>query len=278
MNSSFFLPESLPDLWQITSKHPDAVFMAGGTDLLVSLRAKGVEIPSIICLEKIIELQTIKETDGIIRIGAATTLTSLLESEIISRKLPVLHSAVCELGSPLIRNMGTIGGNICTGSPAGDTLPPLYVLQAELLLKSATNERTVSIDSFITAPGQTTLQDGEILDSICISVPKQFNVHHFEKVGQRKALAISVVSFAALLHTEENIVQNARFAWGSVGPTIVRSHDAEAAVVGKALTLTTLNTAAEIARLTITPISDIRSTSEYRKQVAGNLLLRLATI
>ncbi len=87
-----------------------------------------------------------------------------------------------------------------------------------------------------------------------------------------------MVSFAAILHTEGNTVQKARFSWGSVGPTIIRSHDAEAAVAGKALTLTTLNTAADIARLTIKPISDIRSTSEYREQVAGNLLLRLATI
>ena len=173
--------------------------------------------------------------------------------------------------------MGTIGGNICTGSPAGDTLPALYVLEAEMVLRSAIRERKVPIDEFIKGPGQTELQDNEILYSIQISLSKGFNLHHFEKVGQRKALAIAIVSFAALLHIDDSIVQRARFAWGSVGPTIVQSREVEAAVEGKKLSVSTLKAAASLARLAVSPISDLRATSDYRKQVAGNLLLRLAT-
>jgi len=272
-----FLPQSLDDLWKVSKKHPETQIMAGGTDLLVRLRSQGKRLPTLVCLERIAELQSIDDSGGVVRIGAATTLTSLLQSQIIRSQLPILHSSISELGSPLIRNMGTIGGNICTGSPAGDTLPALYVLGAELVLRSATAERKVPIDKFIKGPGQTELQKSEILYSIQISPSKSFNLHHFEKVGQRKALAIAIVSFAALLHIEDNIVQRARFAWGSVGLTIVKSREAEAMIEGKKLSLRTLEAAASLARLAVTPISDLRASDEYRRQVVGNLLLRLAT-
>lgn len=274
---NIFLPQSLDDLWNVSKKHPKAQIMAGGTDLLVRLRGEGKLLPTLTCLERIAELQSVEESGGTVQIGSAATLTSLLQNEIIRTQLPILHSSISELGSPLIRNMGTIGGNICTGSPAGDTLPALYVLGAELVLRSATGERIVPISDFIKGPGQTELQDNEILYSIQIPLSKGFNLHHFEKVGQRKALAIAIVSFAAMLHIEDNIVQKARFAWGSVGPTIVQSREVEAVVEGKRLSLTTLKAAANLATLAVTPINDLRATCDYRKQVAGNLLLRLAT-
>ena len=273
--TSFFLPESFEELWTDLDAHPNAKIMAGGTDLLVFLRAKGGKIPTIICLEKISTLDTIEQRDGFIYIGAATSLTTLLESAVIGSQLAVLHSAVGELGSPLIRNMGTIGGNICTGSPAGDTLPALFVLRAEVVLKSRRSERILPINSFITGPGKTVLQDDEILHSIRVPVSGQFNIHHFEKVGQRKALAISIVSLAALIRTEKDIIKEARFAWGSVGPTIIESQEVEQSLLGQPLTLPMLENAANLARQAVMPISDLRASGEYRKQVAGNLLLRL---
>ncbi len=275
MKTSFLLPDTLDALWADLDAHPNAKIMAGGTDLLVFLRAKGGKTPTIICLEKITALNTIEQRDGTIHIGAVTSLTNIFESEVIGNQLGVLHSAIGELGSPLIRNMGTIGGNICTGSPAGDTLPALFVLRAEVVLKSRRSERILPIHSFITGPGKTVLQDGEILHSIRVPVSDQFNIHHFEKVGQRKALAISIVSFAALVSTEKNIVKEARFAWGSVGPTIIESEEVEQSLLGHPLTLPMLEIAANLARQAVMPISDLRASGEYRKQVAGNLLLRL---
>ncbi len=275
MKTSFLLPDTLDALWADLDAHPNAKIMAGGTDLLVFLRAKGGKTPTIICLEKITALNTIEQRDGTIHIGAVTSLTNIFESEVIGNQLGVLHSAIGELGSPLIRNMGTIGGNICTGSPAGDTLPALFVLCAEVVLKSRKSERILPINSFITGPGKTVLQEGEILHSIRVSVSDQFNIHHFEKVGQRKALAISIVSFAALVSTEKNIVKEARFAWGSVGPTIIESEEVEQSLLGHPLTLPMLEIAANLARQAVMPISDLRASGEYRKQVAGNLLLRL---
>jgi len=275
MKTSFLLPDSLNALWADLDTHPNAKIMAGGTDLLVFLRTRGEKTPAIICLEKISALDTIEQRDGSLYIGAATSLTNIFENELIDNHLGVLQSAIGELGSPLIRNMGTIGGNICTGSPAGDTLPALFVLRAEVVLKSRKSERILPINSFITGPGQTVLQNGEILHSIRIPVSSQFNIHHFEKVGQRKALAISIVSFAALVCTEKNIVKEARFAWGSVGPTIIESKEVEQSLLGQPLTLSMLENAANLARQAVMPISDLRASGEYRKQVAGNLLLRL---
>lgn len=273
-----FLPASLTELWQITGNHPESAIMAGGTDLLVRLRAEGRKIPKLVCLERIEELQTIEASGRSIRIGSAATLTSLLQNETISEHLPVLHRSIAELGSPLIRNMATMGGNICSASPAGDTLPALYVLKANLVLKKQTGERTIPIDRFFTGPGQTILARDEILHSILITVPEDFNIHHFEKVGQRKALAISIVSFAALLHIEDGMVQKVRMSWGSVGPTIVHCREAEKALTGRTLSPENLEAAAHLARKAVIPISDIRADAHYRRQVAGNLLLRLAAL
>lgn len=273
-----FLPESLEDLWKILHHQPEYKIMSGGTDLLVRLGAGGKQPPAVVCLEKIGALNTLEKTKDEIRIGPGVTLTELLHNHLIHEHLPILHKSISTLGSPLIRNMGTLGGNICTASPAGDTLPALYLLDARVALQSARGNRVLPLQNFIKGPGKTALADNEILSSIIIPRPDPFNIHHFEKVGQRKALAISVVSLAALLNIHKGIVKEARLAWGSVGPTIVRSRKVEAALEGKELTLASLEHAATLARSVVSPISDVRASADYRRKVTGNLLLRLAAL
>jgi len=180
------------------------------------------------------------------------------------------------LGSPPIRNMGTIGGNICTASPAGDTLPPLYVLAAEVELHGKAGIRRVPLHQFITGPGQTLLGAGEILTGIRIRKPPGVNHQRFTKVGQRQALACCIASLAALLEiSAAGVVEAARLAWGSVGPTVVTSSAAEAALTGAVLSRESLDQAAVFARRDVAPIDDIRASAAYRREVAGNLLLRL---
>ncbi|MBA3013252.1 MAG: xanthine dehydrogenase family protein subunit M [Proteobacteria bacterium] len=272
------LPESLDALWDLLDQHPQAGIMAGGTDLLVSLRAGKQHLPTVICLERLAPLQTIEPLDQTLRIGAGVTLTRILENSLVHTHLPLLHKSVASLGSPLVRNMATLGGNICTASPAGDTLPALYVLGAKLSLASAKGRRILPLESFIQGPGKTALAKGEILDSVIIPFPAGFGVQHFEKLGQRNALAISVVSFAALIRTQDNLVQRARFAWGSVGPTIVRSPQAEKALEGNPLSLEALLRVADLARAAVEPITDVRASADYRRRVAGNMVLRLAAL
>lgn len=272
------IPESMEELWRIFEKHPGARVYAGGTDVLVKMRA-GLEANAscLICLERIKELGAVSEDGETIRIGACTTHTRLLGDPLVTKHLPILAQAVRVLGSVLIRNMGTIGGNVCTASPAGDTLPPLYVLDAELELRSANGTRCVPIGDFITGPGRTVLGEGEILAALRVRKPRECNVFHYEKVGQRKGLCCAAVSLAAVLRVSSaGVVEKAALAWGSVGPTIVRSEDVERMLVNERLSPERLREAAAQVGEIVSPISDVRADEAYRRAVAGNLLLRLS--
>lgn len=273
---SVYLPPNLDELWQCFAENPEALVYAGGTDVLVNMRNGIVNPQTLICLERIGKLKGITESPTHVRVGACSTLSHLLEHSLINKHYPVLIKALQTLGSPLIRQMGTIGGNICNASPAGDTLPPLYVLQAEIEIKSSQSSRIISISEFISGPRQTQLREGEIVSAVILKKGQDFNVQHFEKVGLRKALACSVVSMAALLKlSDEGIVKNAYLAWGSIGPTVVTSDACEKFLIGKKLTRETLEVAASNISQEATPIDDVRAEDAYRKTVAGNLLLRL---
>jgi xanthine dehydrogenase FAD-binding subunit len=270
------LPASPDELWRCLEDLPQAVVYAGGTDLLVKMY-HGLSNPrALICIERIQELRGVSEQGGHIRIGSCTTHAHLIADPLVQAHLSVLGQAVKQLGSPPIRNMGTIGGNICTASPAGDTLPPLYALEAEVEIQSKGNMQRIQIEEFILGPGAVNLQPGEILAAVWIKKPDEYNLHHFEKVGLRNALACSVVNMAALLgFGSDGIVRKASLAWGSVGPTIATCREAEEALTGEKLTPEGLREAAAIVRKTVNPITDVRADAEYRRTVAGNLLLRL---
>jgi xanthine dehydrogenase small subunit len=273
-----FLPGHLGALWSRMAEHPEARVFAGGTDLLVQMRARREDAPVLIGLERIVELHGVRKTPSGLWIGAGNTHRRLLDDPRIRKDFPVLAQALRALGSPAIRNMGTIGGNLCTASPAGDALPPLYILGAELELSTRSRRRTVPIDTFITDPGKTVLRPGEILTGIRLNRPDGYEIHHYEKVGQRKALACTIASMAALLKiSPTGEIEAARLAWGSVGPTVVTSAEVEAALIGERLSPTVLETAARLARQAVSPIDDLRASANYRRRVSGNLLLRLGT-
>lgn len=277
MNRAVFLPETLPKLLELADRYPDAVLYAGGTDVLVRLRAGAIAPSALICLERVTELRFIQEREDRLVIGAGARLTDILESSPAAAHLPLLRQAVRVLGSPLIRHAATIGGNICTASPAGDTLPALTILNAVLELRTSGSTRRVPLPEFILGPGRTARLPGEILTAIDIPKPADFNIHHFEKVGQRNAMAISIASFAALLRlSDSGVVENARLAWGSVGPTVVTSKAAENALIGNRLNHDVLARAAAMAQAAVSPIDDIRAGAAYRRQVSGNLMRRLS--
>lgn len=273
-------PRSLADLWRAMEKFPEASLYAGGTDLMVKRRSGLANSAALICLDRIEALKGIDcREDASIRIGACTTHTRLLTHSGLQRDLPVLVQAVAGLGSPPIRNMATIGGNICTASPAGDTLPPLYVLGAEVEMLREDGLRRMPIAEFIVGPGQTQLEPGEILSAIWIKKPAENHLHHFEKVGQRNALACSVASLAATLRiSADGVIENAAFAWGSVAPTIFTSAEVEHALIGTRPSLESLQQAAAIVRRQVSPITDVRAAAGYRRIVSGNLLLRLMNL
>jgi xanthine dehydrogenase small subunit len=274
-----FLPESFDELWRFLSDNPGARIFAGGTDLLVWLRSGRIKPASLIGLERIEALQGIVESDDGVRIGAGVTHETLLESPIIGRLFPVLTQALKTLGSPHIHHRGTIGGNIMTASPAGDTLPPLYTLGASVEVRSAHGARSLPVEAFISGPGRTALAAGEILAAVFLPRPVGTTVQYFEKVGLREAMACAVASLAAVLGlSPSGTIESVRLAWGSVGPTVMRLPEIESALVGRPFTRETFEAAVPLVGTQLSPISDVRASAAYRKLVAGNLLLRLPAV
>jgi CO/xanthine dehydrogenase FAD-binding subunit len=274
--SHVLVPTTLENLWTFMAENPDAMIYAGGTDLLVKIRSCAVTTDYLICMERLNELKGVRVEAGEIHLGALTTHREMLDSPIVQRDLPLLYSALKNLGSPPIRNMGTLGGNIVTASPAGDTLPPLYVSNAHLEIRSKNSSRLAPIESFILGPGRVDMRPGEIVSQVVINKNTRFMVHHYEKVGRRSALACSVVSMAALMNiSPDNTISEIRLAWGSVGPTIMRFRDIETFLVGRTLTVRGIEDAIRKVQQSVVPIDDVRASAAYRREVAGRLMLRL---
>ena len=274
-----FFPESFGELWRALSDHPSARILAGGTDLLVWLRNGRVPPSVLICLERIEDLQIIGETRDGVRIGAGVSHERLLDNAVIRGLFPVLTQAVATLGSPHIRRTGTLGGNIMTASPAGDTLPPLYILGARVEVQSTHGVRCLPVETFLSGPGKTALRPGEILAAVFIPRPEGITCQYFEKVGLRQAMACAVASLAAVLRiSDSGKIERVRLAWGSVGPTVMRLPEIEAALTGRPFCRETIAGVVPLVGQQLSPISDVRASAAYRKQVAGNLLLRLLTV
>jgi CO/xanthine dehydrogenase FAD-binding subunit len=271
------LPRTLDELWDFLEADPNTAVYAGGTDLLVNLRAGRINPNKLVCLERIEEIRGVRDAGAEVFIGAATTHSSVLQDPLVRCEFPVLAKAVRVLASPAIRTMGTIGGNIVNASPAGDTLPPLYVLEAEVEIVSRKETKRIPVADFIVGPGQVRLRAEEIVKGVWIRKAPAFNVHHFEKVGLRKSQACAVASLAALLSVSEDMkIERTRLAWGSVGPTVVRSAEVEEALVGQEPEPEKLLEIARLVERIVSPIDDVRASAQYRRIVAGRLLLRLS--
>ncbi|MFP5115600.1 FAD binding domain-containing protein [Bacillaceae bacterium C204] len=254
----------------------DCAIMAGGTDVMVLHKSgRGVppKIPKpLIFINHLSELKQVYQNQKDLHIGACCTYSELLEHPLIPKPL---KNAIKTIAAPAIRNRGTLGGNICNASPAGDTLPLLYVYNAKLLLRSVNGDRLVAISDFIQGPRRVQRFHNEILAEIILpSVLEEGAYVVFEKVGNRNADAIAKVGFAGFIRINGARIEDVRFAFGAVGPTMVRSSDIEKTLVGKTIPLADADIAQVVAAFDkiIRPIDDQRSTALYRKTVALNLL------
>lgn len=249
--------------------------LAGGTDLFVRLR-KGTERPPyLVYLGDLPELRGIREVEGGIEIGAAVTHAQILASPATAR-LPILRLALRTIGSPALRHMGTLGGNLVNASPAGDGLIPLYLLEARVDLVGPHGERSLPVGEFIRGPGRTALHPGEVVRAITILFPRDGARPYFRKVGRRRALLIAVASLGALVWLEDGRVREARLAWGSVAPTVLRPREVEQGLRGRPLRPDAWADLRDAVAAAVRPISDLRASADYRRQVSGNLLLDLA--
>ncbi len=268
-----FMPQSLKEALRIR-KEEKAIPFAGGTDLMVKRgRLRGLapyfEKP-VLFLHKVKELTGVKFEEGRLIIGALSTLSEILENRDITL---ILKYAIAEIASPAIRNLATIGGNICNASPAGDTLPPLYVMNARVVLSSFTSEREMKIMDFIKGPGSTDLKEEELLKEIIIPV-EFFNIVFYRKVGTRKANSLSKVSFAGVARLDDGIIKDIRISFGAVAPTPLRAPEIEEEIIGKnkvKIIAKIPDILEKYARI-IRPIDDQRSTARYRKTISLKIL------
>jgi len=269
-----YRPLSLDEALEI-AETKNALPLAGGTDLMVQHRnwyglPPRIERP-VMFIGHLSELQGVHVEGDNLLIGSGTSLAYILESKQISL---LLKQAVRSIGGPAIRSRASLGGNVCNASPAADTLPPLYVLGAELLLQHQKGERTVPIKSFIQGPGKTSLKRGEILTAVRIPV-KEPEITFFRKVGTRASNALSKLSIAAAASTEKGVVKDVRLALGAVAPTVVRSTEAENLMRGKTPSEIRggLYRILEAYNRVLDPIDDQRSSSLYRLKASFRLIL-----
>ena len=269
---------SLAEAYALLEKKPAGLrVLAGGTDLMVQIGARvGLDkIGHVLDIWRVGELRGVELRDGVLRLGALTTYTELMKSPIVAGALPALAAVSREVGAWAIQNRGTLGGNVCNASPAGDTLPLLIAAGAGFVLGGPRGERTVTADKFFLAYRKTSIAEDELL--LRVDIPALSNDEQlvYRKVGTRRAQSISKTLIAIRGGCRAGKLHGVRIAAGCVAPIPIRCPLAEAAVEGRPANAETLQAARAALEQDIRPIDDIRSTVGYRRRVSGNVLERL---
>ena len=253
-----------------------AKIIAGGTDLVLELE-KGLYSTSemLIDVSRIPGLDSIlRDADGTIHLGAMVTHNHVVGSDLLHRYAPLLVQACYGVGSPQIRNRGTVVGNLVTASPANDTISPLMALDAILTLRSQAGSRKVKLADFYTGVRKTVLQPEELVVDIAFKGLSETQRSIYKKYALRKAQAISLVNASIVLTMENNVVVNSNITLGAVAPIIIHAKKAEAYLVGKELTVEVIAEAGQMASEDASPITDIRSSADYRKKISSILVKR----
>lgn len=243
--------------------------IAGGTDVLVSMKDPNNTNERLVYIGDIEELRFIKEDTKGLHIGAGTIIAELEENEIIKKKYTALYEASQIMANTQVRNLGTIGGNICNASPAGDTIAPLMVLDAQVKIESKQSSKWVSLNDFFTGPRQTILKKNEIVTEILI--PKNDLVSAYERIGSRKASSISICGCAVALNVVNGVYKDIKVALSSVAPTVVRSYEFEKEVLGRKVESLDFAGCQQLLSKCINPITDRRASKWYRSEVAKAL-------
>jgi xanthine dehydrogenase small subunit len=262
---TLFDPKTTDEALRLLHVEGPLVPMAGCTDLYVALNFGTLKAKRFINLWRLAEWRAIDESGSVLSIGALATYTDIIRSPLAARRVPMLVAAAREVGGVQIQNRGTLGGNIANASPAGDTLPVLAAAEAIVVLASASEQRRVPLLEFYTGYRRTVMRSDELITAI--EIPRLPRRQWFRKVGTRAAQAISKVVMAGLPSFDG---RPPRLAIGSVAPTVVRLPRTEMALAAGASIADAQQTLLE----EIEPIDDIRSTADYRRRVAANLLAR----
>jgi xanthine dehydrogenase small subunit len=268
----FYKPTSIDRAVRFRADHPGSIIISGGTDVGVVYNKRMRAIDVALSTAGMPELRTIRADDNTLYVGATASLTALERSSL--QHLPELGRFLAWFGSPLIKNAGTLAGNLVTGSPIGDTVPALMVLGAEIDLAGVGGTRRVPIERFYTGYRQTVLGPDELLTGVRIPLLAAGEVFKLYKVSRRKDLDISGFGAAIWMRLGGRVIEDLRIAYGGVGPMVMRLPRAEAALRGQVATPERFEHAGREAQAEVTPISDVRGSQQYRRTLAANILLK----
>lgn len=272
----YFAPRKIEEALEILSKYGKEIkVIAGGTDLLIQYYDRLYEVGSWLDLKNIKELKEIKIYQNQIEIGAMVTHAQLEKSEDIKKYFPILSQAAADIGSPQIKNRGTIGGNIVNASPAGDLLAPLMAYDAQFKLLSIQKETLIPAEEFFIGPKKTILEPTQLLTRIILPLPSEKTYGCWIKIGKRKALIIATITLALVVEMAEDnrTVKDVRTCLGSVAPTPIEIKEIRKKMVGKNFDQLDFTELGQLVEDKISPIDDIRGTREYRKDVAKNIMI-----
>jgi xanthine dehydrogenase small subunit len=267
-----FSPRSSDELAQTLLAHPDAVIVAGGTDVGLWVTKLHQALPLTLLLGAVQDIRGVEETADTIRIGGGATYQDALPA--LERYYPDFGAMIRRIGSRQIRNRGTIGGNVANASPIGDTPPPLLALDATLVLRRGDVRRSVKLDDFFAGYRRTVLAAGEFIERIDVPIPRPGEQFRCYKVSKRFDQDISAVCGAFRLRLQDGVVRDIRIGFGGMAATPVRPTVVEEALIGRPWTEATIRMAQAVMDSAFSPLSDMRASASYRRIVARNLLLK----
>lgn len=276
----FHEPRTEKEACQILAEYGDkARPIAGGTDLVVNMKKKLMSPEHVVSLSRIASLKSLQKENGFVKIGACFTVADMIEAKDIKENVKALSAGAAALGSPLVRNLATIGGNLGSARPAADLPPSLMAYGAKLILKSSNGERNVAMDDFFKSPGTTECRPDEFIAEIQVQRPPAGAGAGYLNLGARKAQDCNIVNVASFICLNENgIIDTSRVILGCVGPIHLRAPAAERLLVGEKPDEALFKKAAEAAKTDCLPITDFRGTGEYKRAMVGVLTQRTLAI
>ncbi|MCP4666395.1 MAG: xanthine dehydrogenase family protein subunit M [Deltaproteobacteria bacterium] len=269
----YFQPESLKEAYRLMEKlEGRARYIAGGTDIIWRMKQGVIQADALVSLRGVASLKGIDPNEGL-TLGGMALLRDMERDAGLCGEYPALARAVSLLANPQVRNVATVGGNLCNAAPSADCAPPLLVMGAHVVIEGPGGQREVPIEDFFTGPGQTCLDRTEVLIRIKIPKPKPGTAAIFLKAG-RVTQDIAIVNAAAFLVMKGKVCRTCRLAVGAVAPVPLRLTSIEKIVEGQEIGPDLLERVAEMVEKEVRPITDVRSTEEYRRTLSGVLVKR----
>lgn len=270
----FYRPTALEELLDFKAKEGSkARILDGGSNVLVYIKEGSIPGGTLVDVKFLEAIKGIEVREGRVEIGAGELVADIMESPVIETKVPFLRDVLQKFANPLVRNMATLAGNIADSSPIGDTIPPLLVLEAQVVLASAKGQRIIPLEEFFTGPGKNILEPEEVILKVQFPLPVKGKGGHI-KLGLRRGTSCSVASVAVWIAADKNRVEDIRIALGGVAPVPIRARKTESSFKGQSLDWAKISVFSEKVTEEVSPITDVRGSADYRKQVSVSLLAK----